>query len=116
MTIAEDFAETYIEFLRSIRTKSLLLPTVLDTYSTVDLMESIIKIYWAIANAYDLAFHKPVPENDWLNLMNHNFRNVFTKIIKGPYNYDSTNIIVSVGKVLEEPNPVDTVVNGVAYV
>lgn len=74
MSIAEDFAVDFIEYMSSdINGFNTFL---LTQYRSDDLFQIIVFLYWQIANKYDLTHHRPIPGDVMYELMYLNLNNV----------------------------------------
>ena len=99
MTIAEDFADTYIEFLRSEYDR--FTPWLMSIMDVTELRDIIIILYWAISNTWDMINHSPVPNQFWLPFMEYNLRAVIRRVHSDFEDYGTDDYVSAVRLALQ---------------
>ena len=94
MSIAESFADIYIEYIKTESDR--FTDQLFKLYPTSTIRDMIVNLYWRISNEYDITNHAPVPDDLWLSLMNFNIRLLFYNILSSDtYDvYDDINELI----------------------
>lgn len=94
MSIAEDFADTYIEYLRA--TYDNFTPWLMSIMDVDTLHNIVVMLYWAISNEWDRRNHSPVPDKFWLPFMEYNLRTILRYITSNLEEFGTDDYIESV--------------------
>lgn len=99
MSIAEDFADTYIEFLRA--EYNHFTPWLMSIMDVAELHEIVVILYWAISNTWDSINHSPVPNQFWLPFMEYNLRAVIRRVTSDIEDYGTDDYVSAVKLALQ---------------
>lgn len=99
MSIAEDFADTYIEFLRAEYDR--FTPWLMSIMDVTELREIIVILYWAISNTWDTINHSPVPNQLWLPFMEYNLRAIIRHVTSDIEDYGTDDYVSAVRLALQ---------------
>lgn len=94
MSIADNFADVYIEYLNAEPNRFNMWIT--DIYPRDVLHGMIVELYWRLSEAYDMYTTQPVPDFLWLPMMNYNIRFVVRYMHNNPHNYNPADPVGSI--------------------